>query len=430
MTALPALVCLKRRHCDAHPTLPVGPGPCSARLRRRVDRNTTFPRPESDAAPDTLRGLATRRYQTLAEELKLVIRKAAHDPEGLEGELPTLSDFASVVSRSFQHDGEQVYYIVRELIPAYLGRLPDGPDCNAIRELFEYEDEQGERQSLTDRYHKASAHIVNEAIDFARRQEPRLLKECALAFLRFDLADSIDAGKGVRDVDTPVLDADLGPFAQVLWTQTVEEHKLRLAEIQEGLVTLRRPEEILDLVLTMTEAAKHTLHAIDQTALENWSKDWRLRRYLETQLARARDGEVTVERLRVVRQSELDQPGQVDLLRKFITMHDAAGATLLVCHEDDLRTLHVSFVSDSPSATVDRIIMLTIDVDSQPASLVSRLEKEGRYVKEGTLHLRSLAQIRKYHTDLERVKKHLANRANAGEDLRTMLGTDPRPLPE
>jgi hypothetical protein len=87
-----------------------------------------------------------------------------------------------------------VHLVLHRLIPEYLGRLPAGRDCRAIAELMTWEDADGEAQSLTTRYHRAAAHLVNAASDFGRRQEPRLLLECARRFIAFDHEDRLAGG--------------------------------------------------------------------------------------------------------------------------------------------------------------------------------------------------------------------------------------------
>jgi hypothetical protein len=129
----------------------------------------------------------------LADELKQVIRLAGRDPEALEGELPALSALHRVTSAGAIDEPARVHLILHRLIPEYLGRLPGGRDCRAIRELMTWEDEDGESQSLTTRYHKAAAHLVNAASDFGRRQEPRLLAECARRFIGLDHEDRLAA---------------------------------------------------------------------------------------------------------------------------------------------------------------------------------------------------------------------------------------------
>jgi hypothetical protein len=149
------------------------------------------------------------RSRAIAEELKQVIRLAGRDPEALEGTLPELSALHRVVTAGELDEPARVHLILHRLIPDYLERLPAGRDCRAIRELLTWEDEDGEIQSLTTRYHKAAAHLVNAASDFGRRQEPRLLAECARRFIAFDHEDRLAAAApaGVLDASAPAVAA-------------------------------------------------------------------------------------------------------------------------------------------------------------------------------------------------------------------------------
>jgi hypothetical protein len=133
------------------------------------------------------------RSRAIADELKQVIRLAGRDPEALEGELHALSALHRVGAAGELDEPARVHFILYRLIPDYVERLPAGRDCRAIRELLTWEDGDGEIQSLTTRYHKAAAHLVNAASDFGRRQEPRLLVECARRFVAFDHEDRLAA---------------------------------------------------------------------------------------------------------------------------------------------------------------------------------------------------------------------------------------------
>ncbi len=135
----------------------------------------------------------TTRSTSLAHELKAVIRLAGRDPEALEGRLPALSALHRVCASGEVDEPARVHFILHRLVPEYLERLPGGRDCRAIRELLTWQDADGELQSLTTRYHKAAAHLVSAASDFGRRQEPRLLLECARRFLALDHEDRLAA---------------------------------------------------------------------------------------------------------------------------------------------------------------------------------------------------------------------------------------------
>jgi hypothetical protein len=145
----------------------------------------------------TVQNVSTRS-RAIAAELKRVIRLAGRDPEALEGDLPELSALHRVSAAGDLDDPARVHFILHRLIPDYLERLPAGRDCRAIRELMTWEDSDGDFQSLTTRYHKAAAHLVNAASDFGRRQEPRLLAECARRFIAFDHEDRL-AGTASSD---------------------------------------------------------------------------------------------------------------------------------------------------------------------------------------------------------------------------------------
>jgi hypothetical protein len=157
--------------------------------------------------PDATLIFVSARARDLADELKKVIRLAARDPEALEGELPTLSALHRVTAAGALDEPARVHFILHRLIPDYLDRLPAGRDCRAIRELMTWEDEDGETQSLTTRYHRAAAHLVNAASDFGRRQEPRLLAECARRFIALDHEDRIGA---VAPAPPAAAEADAG----------------------------------------------------------------------------------------------------------------------------------------------------------------------------------------------------------------------------
>jgi hypothetical protein len=132
---------------------------------------------------------AKTRSRDIAGELKAVIRLGGRDPEALEGTLPSLSALYRVTANGELDEAARLHFILRRLIPEYLRRLPSGRDCQAIRELMTWEDGDGAILSLTTRYHKAAAHLVNAATDFGRRQEPRLLLECARRFIALDHED-------------------------------------------------------------------------------------------------------------------------------------------------------------------------------------------------------------------------------------------------
>jgi hypothetical protein len=175
---------------------------------------------------------------------------------------------------------------------------------------------------------------------------------------------------------------------------------------------------MLDLFVKLTYDAESSLHAVDQTSLERWFTDRRLRRYLDAQLQRAQSAEVRVTRLRVVRQVDLSEARQRNLLREFIALHDRTGAQLVLSHEDDLRGLNTSFLRGRNPE--DRLILAMIDYSTRPACLAGELDEDG-YVKRSVLYLRSLAQVRRYYADLQTVLEDVTYREKHGHGVAAML---------
>ena len=368
------------------------------------------------------------RTQELAAELREVIRLAARDPEALEGRLPALSSLHRVQAAGDLDEAARVHLILHRLIPDVVARLPAGRDCRAIAELMAWEDADGEAQSLTTRYHRASAHLVNAATDFGRRQEPRLLAECARRMLALDqedrLAAAAGAGAGADGGPAPAAppdaladDAGLSPLAPLLWTRAEREHRRRLSAIRGGVFSVSNQEEMLDLLLTMTQAAQESIHAVDRTDLERWFGNARMQHYLDAQLERAAAGTIVVERLRFIRRERLQEPRERNLLREFIRLHDEAGATLLLCPEDPESGLQTGFDA--------RMFMVLVDANSTPACLTAWLGESG-YIERSLVYLRDLDPVRTHRADMQRVKEHVTlNRFN--ESIRTFLAAHDDP---
>ncbi len=376
------------------------------------------------------------RTQQLAAELRDVIRLAARDPEALEGRLPVLSSLHRVQAAGELDEPARVHFVLHRLIPDVVTGLPAGRDCRAIAELMAWEDADGEAQSLTTRYHRASAHLVNAATDFGRRQEPRLLAECARRILALDQEDRLAAaaaaaGAGpataVAAPATPVPpdalldDPALSPLAPLLWTRAEREHQRRLSAIRGGVFSVSNQEEMLDLLLTMTQAATESIHAVDRTDLERWFGNARMQHYLDAQLERAAAGTIAVERLRFIRRERLQEPRERNLLREFIRLHDEAGATLLLCPEDPESGVQTGFDA--------RMFMVLVDANGAPACLTAWLGESG-YIERSLVYLRDLDPVRTHRADMQRVKEHVTlNRFN--ESIRSFLAThDDPPLGE
>ena len=194
------------------------------------------------------------RSRDLADELRQVIRLAGRDPEALEGELPALSALHRVQAARHVDEAARVHFILHRLIPEYLERLPAGRDCRAIRELLTWEDADGELQSLTTRYHKAAAHLVNAASDFGRRQEPRLLLECARRFIALDHEDRLGEPTSAESPEPDAAPAGLDPPAAPEPAPPEPAPPLVAADPAAGIVRVHRSLDYQLLVERMGEA--------------------------------------------------------------------------------------------------------------------------------------------------------------------------------
>ena len=162
------------------------------------------------------------RTHDLAAELRAVIRCAGRDSEALEGRLPVLSSLHQV---------------------ATAGELDEAGACTS---------------SCT-----GSSPIL--ALD----QEDRLA-----AAREPVAATAVSAAPPAALIADPAL----SPLAPLLWTRAEQEHQRRLTAIRGGVFSVSNREEMLDLLLTMTQAARHSIHAVDRTDLERRSRRRRSRR--------------------------------------------------------------------------------------------------------------------------------------------------------
>ena len=299
-----------------------------------------------------------------------------------------LSSFHRILALGEVSDTARVHFILHRLISEYMSRLPAGRDGRAIRELLTWEDADGDARSLTTRYHHAAAHLVNAPGDFGRRQEPRLLLECARRFIAFDHDDRLDVGEAPAVTGAPpaalASEPGLSPLAPLLWTKAEEEHQRRLAAIHGGIFSVSNQEEVLDLLLTITRVAEHSLHAVDQTGLERWFGNARLQYYLDAQLERARADKIDVERLRFIRRGAPTTPRGTRLLPSLDPPARGGGAPCSLCPAEAARELRTSFDS--------RMFMALVDIGEHPACLTGWLGEEG-YIERSLLYLRELDPV-------------------------------------
>lgn len=339
----------------------------------------------------------TTRSGDLADELKQVIRLAGRDPEALEGALPALCGMHRVQSAGGPDEPARVHFILHRLIPEYLDRLPAGRDCRAIRELMTWEDEDGESQSLTTRYHKAAAHLVNAATDFGRRQEPRLLAECARRFIAFDHEDRLagaappgaDAGSAVApapvaaaadEAHAPALpQADAGASAGIVRVHKNLDYHLLLDLMTDA-------DEIVILNTWIPE-----LNILDDALVEALARGTYvsiLMLYPDSQIARLRSRALQGLTQARVREDRV-RPGVRHCLEVLAAIARTAG-------DDGRRNLRVRLYHSLPSISVygvDDRAFFSVFLHGQLAVKSPQIEVQGQESLMGRLVFRELETL-------------------------------------
>jgi hypothetical protein len=206
------------------------------------------------------------------------------------------------------------------------------------------------------------------------------------------------------------LDAAVPPYqddgrssllVEELWNEAVGSHHERIQSLRDGTVTIHDQQTAVDFFAKATRAARHSLAAVDHIALTQWFRNPRLKECLETQMELAARGTIRVQRIRFVTPNQIDDAGDRQLLREFVRMHDEAGAVLLLCPEDNARTLDTGFFP--------RTGMVMTDIDARPTCVIARLSDTG-YLETASLYLRALAPVRTLHKDFERLCREIDTR--------------------
>ena len=340
------------------------------------------------------------RSGDLAEELKQVIRLAGRDPEALEGTLPALCGLHRVQSAGGLDEAARVHLVLHRLIPEYVDRLPAGRDCRAIRELMTWEDEDGEAQSLTTRYHKAAAHLVNAATDFGRRQEPRLLAECARRFIAFDQEDRL-AGAAPAGSETAAGGSPPAAPVAVGADQTHAPPPLPLADedASAGIVRVHKNLDYHLLVDLMAEAEEIVilntwipeLNILDDALVEALARGTYvsiLMLYPDSQIARLRSQALQGAAQARVREDRV-KPGVRHCLEVLAAIARTAG-------DDGRRHLRVRLYHSLPSISVygvDDRAFFSVFLHGQLAVKSPQIEVLGQESLMGRLVFRELETL-------------------------------------
>ena len=123
-------------------------------------------------------------------------------------------------------------------------------------------------------------------------------------------------------------------------------HGKRLQRLgDQGSFRIKDEEEMLAVLLAINELAEHGFRAVDHTPIGKWTSKPRLKKYLQVQLKRVEEskGALTLERIRLVADSELTHKRQRGQLANFVKQHEDASATLLLVPIEAVTGLEVSF---------------------------------------------------------------------------------------
>ena len=147
----------------------------------------------------------------------------------------------------------------------------------------------------------------------------------------------IALGESPEGWDFPLAPAELDGIGLRLWEMEARRSKKRCEAISKGAVQPRNQDEMLEMLAMLTESAS-TLEAVDHISIDQWSVEGSpVRDYLDLQLDRARRGDLTLERVRLVAEEELESRYAVQQLREFIALHENASASLLLCPVEEVR---------------------------------------------------------------------------------------------
>jgi len=189
------------------------------------------------------------------------------------------------------------------------------------------------------------------------------------------------------------MEAKIGTFLKGMEEKTYQQ---RLKEIeQDGSLEIRDQDEMSAILLQVTELARHEFLAVDQTPLSEWFANKSLKRYLGRQLERVDDGEVRLERIRLVSEEELSDPKERKALVKFIKRHEDASAVLLLCPEEAAESLNNLFRADRG--------LLLADAEHEPLAVTGKLGEES--VGHAVIHTREHPELKKIRREYLRLQE-------------------------
>lgn len=158
----------------------------------------------------------------------------------------------------------------------------------------------------------------------------------------------------------------------------------RLEEIeQDGMLKIRDEDAMLATLMMVTDLAKESFWAIDRSPINAWSTA-RLSQYLEHQLKRVREGGVTLERIYIFDDREIEDGKFRKDVTGFIEKHENANAKVLLCRLSLVESLELSFPRQRG--------LFLADGETEPITVTGMLSNHGS-IGKAVIHLRKNAEV-------------------------------------
>jgi hypothetical protein len=183
--------------------------------------------------------------------------------------------------------------------------------------------------------------------------------------------------------------------------QAIEEatYQKRLLAIEnDGMLDIRTEDEMLEVLLMVTDMASHSFKAVDHTPIREWFAAPRLREYLRHQLKRVEIGPVTLERIYIVDEKDMDDASFRTNVKEFIGLHEGASATVRLCPRSVAESLECSFQPHRG--------LFLADSGGEPLAVTGKLGAGS--VGRAVVHLRENADVRTLREEYELIAEEVS----------------------
>jgi hypothetical protein len=208
--------------------------------------------------------------------------------------------------------------------------------------------------------------------------------------------------------------ASVGEALQLAESRIYREHQ---KEIGEGMMRIRSEEEMIEVLLTLTQVAKREFHAVDYVDISEWFGSPRLNRYLMKQLDRVEKEGISLTRIRVVHDEELQyEKRSREQLERFVELHKRAGAKLLLCRDKTVKKLKEDF----ELRFAPHVGLFLIDSAGEPAGVTGKLSSDGA-IGRARVYVGDHSDLRKYKSEYQVLERTAVEQnATVREELESL----------